>query len=222
MKKIHALVLGIVSAAVLLATGCVQGTNTVDEGGEGGDKIVDPGKNPAKDPDDKVTGAGKFWHNFEGCGMQVWANSFGLDFDTGVLSIGTSDDGWNWWGGAVGAYNAEGSGFIEGASYDLSNVDHVTFTFNPSADISTMYLLVGDPIGEKDKEDNKTVFTAADLAAGTRTITIPHDKINPSSTTKQLITFGGSGDDNGTKVGFGNVAFWDADGNEVVLTLNTK
>ena len=80
-----------------------------------------------------------------------------------------------------------------------------------------MYFLVGDPLGEKDKEVNKTIWS--NIPAGKQTITVPKEKINTSSKSQILFQLGGSGNDNGTKIAICNFTFWDINDEEVILTL---
>lgn len=213
MKKIKMLSVLLVGVASLLLGSCAVEEKGLND--NPGQKPVQPGSGQPSLPADFSTGG--FWHNFEGCGLQIWADSFDMDFDTGVLNIRTSNDGWNWWGGAVGCYTPDGSALIDGAGYDLSNVEYVTFDFNASAEVSTLYYLVGDPIGTKDNEDNKTIMT--NIPAGKQTITVPKEKINTSSKSQILFQLGGSGDDNGTNIAICNFAFWDENDEEVILTL---
>ncbi len=168
-------------------------------------------------PDDKLLD----WHNIKGISQQIWEGSCEFDFESDILTIGTSRDGWNWWGMALGTFKRDESEFI-GASYDLSNVDHLTFTFIPDNDLTELFFRVGDPIGEIDNDTNKTTFSAEELKEGVHNITIPAEKINRSEHVERLFAMSGSGNDKGTKVKITDIAFWDADGKEVILTLNTQ
>lgn len=152
---------------------------------------------PDEIKEDELSGSG-FWKSFGGAGVQIWDNTFGIDFATGAISIRAEG---HWWGGSFGAYEG---GASAGYGYDMSGVKKITFSAKASRDNVPLTMYMNEP------DDKKTKFTLTTEYQDC-VYTLPED----FGLEVRMFSFTG-GDDGLVQLYIKNVEFYDEDGNVVV------
>jgi hypothetical protein len=161
------------------------------------------------DTDGTSSTSSALWSSFEGCDIQIWYG-FTADTSNDYLEMTVGDDV-TWWGGAF----VNDASATDAITFDMSDVAEITFSAKGS-DTGSFW------ISHENSSGTLSNQTAISLSTDWESCTYTCNGV--TSTDLAVFAFGG-GDlsttvTEGYVVSIKNIAFWDAEGNEIVPTRN--